>query len=253
MQLIPAIDLLDGRCVRLRHGDFEQVTFYDVDPAELARAYHQDGAEWLHVVDLAASRDGESADTRHLFELLDKAPQQVQTGGGVRSAADVEARLNAGAARVVVGSICALEPERFVSWLERFGPDRLVAALDVRLDRSGIPWPHAHGWTQSADRDLYDLLDELSRRGLRHLLCTDIGRDGDMSGPNGLLYQLLVARYPRIQLQASGGIGSLEDLIMARASGAAGAITGKALLEGVFTVEQAILYLEAAPWQAPIE
>lgn len=253
MHLIPAIDLLDGRCVRLRHGDFDQVTFYDFEPADLARRYHGDGAEWLHVVDLAASRDGGDADTAPLFNLLGAAPQQVQTGGGVREAQDVQARLDAGASRVVVGSVCARDPAQFVEWLEVFGPDRLVAALDVRFDAQGIPWPRIHGWTETASRDLYDLLDELTAQGLKHLLCTDIGRDGDMTGPNGLLYQLIVARYPRLQLQASGGVSSLEDLIMARASGAAGVITGKALLEGVFTVEQALHYLEAAPWQAPIE
>ena len=253
MQLIPAIDLLDGRCVRLRHGDFEQVTFYEFDPADRARAYHLDGAEWLHVVDLAASRDGAEADTAPLFELLRAAPQQVQTGGGVREAADVQARLDAGASRVVVGSVCAKNPTLFAEWLESFGPDQLVAALDVRFDNQGIPWPRIHGWTETASRDLYDLLDELTDKGLKHLLCTDISRDGDMTGPNGLLYQLLVARYPRLQLQASGGVSSLEDLVMARASGAAGVITGKALLDGVFTVEQALYYLEAAPWQAPIE
>lgn len=253
MQLIPAIDLLDGRCVRLRHGDFEQVTFYDVDPLEQAKAYHRDGAEWLHVVDLAASRDGAGADTGPLFDLLRAAPQKVQTGGGVRGEDDVAARLEAGAERVVIGSISAEDPERFGRWLADFGPDRLVAALDVRFDQNGIPWPRTHGWTETASRDLYDLLDELAGLGLKHLLCTDIGRDGDMSGPNGLLYQLLVARYPRLQLQASGGVSSLGDLLMARASGAAAVITGKALLEGVFNVEQALLYLESAPWEAPVE
>ena len=253
MQLIPAIDLLDGRCVRLRYGDFDQVTFYDSAPAELARAYHGDGAEWLHVVDLAASRDGADADTGPLFDLLRTAPQQVQTGGGVREAADVEARLEAGASRVVVGSVCAQDPERFGRWLDRFGPEHLVAALDVRFDSGGMPFPAIHGWTETASRDLYDLLDELSGRGLKHLLCTDISRDGAMSGPNGFLYQMLVARYPRLQLQASGGVSSLQDLLTARASGAAAVITGKALLEGVFSVEQALLYLEAAPWEAPVE
>jgi phosphoribosylformimino-5-aminoimidazole carboxamide ribotide isomerase len=253
MQLIPAIDLLDGRCVRLRHGDFDQVTFYEFDPLEKAKEYHRDGAEWLHVVDLAASRDGSDADTGPLFELLGAAPQKVQTGGGVREADDVEARLTAGASRVVIGSVCASDPALFGRWLERFGPDQLVAALDVRFDAAGIPVPRIHGWTEAASRDLYDLLDELSGRGLKHVLCTDISRDGDMSGPNGLLYQLLVARYPRLQIQASGGVSSLEDLLMARASGAAGVITGKALLDGIFTVEQALPYLEMAPWQAPIE
>lgn len=240
MQLIPAIDLLDGRCVRLRQGDFERVTFYDVEPAGLARDYAGAGAQWLHVVDLAASRDGAAADTEPLMALLGQAPQQVQTGGGVRRAEDVQARLDAGAARVVVGSVCATEPLRFARWLRQFGPERLVAALDVRFDRNGIPWPRTHGWTQAAVHDLYELLDQLSASGLQHVLCTDIGRDGVMSGPNLLLYQQLVCRYPRLQIQASGGISSLDDLLGARAAGAAAAITGKALLDGEFTIEQAL-------------
>jgi len=253
MLIIPAIDLLEGRCVRLRQGDFQQTTFYEVSPEALARQYAEEGAEWLHVVDLAASRDGDQADTGPLFELLRAAPQQVQTGGGVRGEADVEARLQAGANRVVVGSVCAQDPARFTRWLDHFGTDHLVAALDVRFDAAGIPWPQVHGWTEPAQRDLYDLLDELSASGLRHVLCTDISRDGAMSGPNGLMYHMLVSRYPRLQFQASGGISSLSDLLMVRASGVAGVVTGKALLEGAFEYRQALLYLEASPWEAPLE
>ena len=153
MQLIPAIDLLDGRCVRLLHGDFGQVNDYPMAAAELADAYAEEGAEWLHVVDLAASRDGAAADTTALFNLLGRAGQSVQTGGGVRSAADISRRLDAGAARVVVGSLCVTDSKRF-AWLAQFDADNLVAALDIRIDAKGVPWPRIHGWTDRGEADL---------------------------------------------------------------------------------------------------
>ena len=244
MKLIPAIDLLDGRCVRLLHGDFEQVTHYPAAPEELARLYADAGAEWLHVVDLAASRDGADADTSALFKLLGQAPQSVQTGGGVRYKNDITQRLDAGAARVVVGSLSVTDTREFIGWLEHFGAGKLVAAVDIRIDDQGIPWPRIHGWTDQADRDMWQLLDELSAGGLVHLLCTDISRDGALSGPNLDLYSEIMSRYPQLQLQASGGVSSLDDLEQLKPTGASGVITGKALLDGRFTVKEALEALQ---------
>jgi len=240
MTLIPAIDLLDGQCVRLVHGDFQAVTHYDEAPEAIAQRYAQSGAEWLHVVDLAASRDGEGADNSALFKLLGSADQAVQTGGGVRSGGDIEARLEHGAQRVVIGSLCAREPERFLRWVERFGADSIVAALDVRLDRDGTPRPRIFGWTEDAGMDLWTLLDQLLAGGLRHGLVTDIGRDGALKGPNTELYREIIERYPTLQLQASGGVSRVDDLVALQAQGAAGAIVGKALLERAFTVAHAL-------------
>jgi phosphoribosylformimino-5-aminoimidazole carboxamide ribotide isomerase len=243
MQLIPAIDLLDGRCVRLLHGDFGQVTHYPLAAAELADAYAEEGAEWLHVVDLAASKDGAAADTTTLFNLLGRARQSVQTGGGVRSAEDISRRLDAGAARVVVGSLCVTDSKRFITWLAQFGADNLVAALDIRFDAAGLPWPRIHGWTDRGKADMWQLLDELVAGGLRHLLCTDISRDGALSGPNTGLYADITGRYPGVRLQASGGVSSLADLQRLKTTGAAAVITGKALLENRFSVAEALAVL----------
>ena len=244
MKLIPAIDLLDGRCVRLLHGDFEQVTHYHAAPYELAKLYADAGAEWLHVVDLAASRDGADADTSALFRLLGQAPQSVQTGGGVRNGNDITHRLDAGAARVVIGSLSVTDTSGFISWLEHFGVEKLVAALDIRIDDQGIPWPRIHGWTDQADRNMWQLLDELSAGGLVHLLCTDISRDGALSGPNLDLYSEIMGRYPQLQLQASGGVSSIDDFEQLKPTGASGVITGKALLDGRFTVQEALEALQ---------
>ena len=240
MILIPAIDLLDGRCVRLLHGDFTQVTHYPPTAEELAREYADAGARWLHVVDLAASRDGADADTSALFKLLGQARQSVQTGGGVRTGKDISRRLEAGAARVVVGSLSVTDSKGFIGWLESFGADSLVAALDIRIDEQGIPWPRIHGWTDRGDRDMWQLLDELVSGGLKHRLCTDISRDGALSGPNLDLYSEITGRYPGLQLQASGGVSSLADLEQLKPTGSAGVITGKALLEKRFSVAEAL-------------
>lgn len=237
--IIPAIDLLDGACVRLKYGDFDQCKVYDLDAVRLAQRYADEGAQWLHVVDLAASRDGDKADIRPLLRLLESATQSVQTGGGVRNRGDVRLRLDNGAQRVVVGSISIEEPERFAGWLELFGPDRLVAALDVRIE-NGVPWPRTHGWTREGGYDLWQLLGFYSDKGLRHVLCTDIGKDGAMTGPNVALYESITERYPYLKIQASGGVSGLKDLRELSTCGADSAITGKALLEGAFTVAEAM-------------
>lgn len=240
MKLIPAIDLLDGRCVRLLHGDFDQCQVYADDAAELAARYADAGADWLHVVDLAASRDGPKADTAPLMALLQSCRQRVQTGGGVRQLADVQARLTAGADRVVIGSLCVTATEDVIQWIGQLGPEAIVAALDVRIDADGTPWPRIHGWTEAGGIDLWTLLDRLMAGGLRHALVTDIGRDGALSGPNTELYRDIATRYPDLAMQASGGVSNLQDLVELVDTGAAGAITGKALLDGRFTVAEAL-------------
>jgi phosphoribosylformimino-5-aminoimidazole carboxamide ribotide isomerase len=238
--IIPAIDLLDGSCVRLVHGDFNRCKVYEMDAGRLALDYAAQGAEWLHVVDLAASRDGPKADTRPLLRLLRSAPQSIQTGGGVRVADDIQLRLDNGASRVVVGSVCAGQPERFTDWLAHFGPERLVAALDVTLDDDAVPWPRTHGWTRGAEQNLWDLLDYYSDKGLLHLLCTDIGRDGALTGPNFDLYRQVSNRYPELEIQASGGVSGLVDLRQLAKTGVSSTVVGKALLEGCFTVAEAL-------------
>jgi phosphoribosylformimino-5-aminoimidazole carboxamide ribotide isomerase len=240
IQIIPAIDLLDGSCVRLLYGDFNKCKVYELDAIRLASTYAREGAEWLHVVDLAASRDGESADIRPLLRLLDNTEQSVQTGGGVRDEADISTRLEHGAQRVVVGSLSVTQPARFAAWLEEFGEDRLVAALDVRIDEGGMPWPRTHGWTRGSGETLWALLDFYADKGLKHVLCTDISKDGAMTGPNLDLYREITRRYPDLVVQASGGVSGLQDLQKLSGTGVDSAITGKALLEGCFTVAEAI-------------
>lgn len=245
MQLIPSIDLLDGDVVRLRHGDFNECKRYGQSALQIAHDYADAGAEWLHLVDLAASRDGARADQAPMMQLLAQARQRIQVGGGVRNFDDVSKRLEAGAERVVVGTICVKQATLFSEWLRVLGPEKLVSALDVSIDEQGTPWPQASGWTEAGSRDLWDLLDELSTAGLKHLLCTDISKDGALRGPNLDLYRQLSRRFPQLQVQASGGVSGLRDLEDLKTTGAAAAISGKALLEGCFSIGEALAVLRA--------
>jgi phosphoribosylformimino-5-aminoimidazole carboxamide ribotide isomerase len=230
--LYPAIDVRDGRVVRLRQGDYEQETRYRGEPAEVAVRYAQAGAQWLHLVDLDAARAGGYTLASLLATIKATTSLRVQTGGGVRSEADVEAILDAGADRIVVGSLAVREPGRVIDWLARFGADHVTVALDARQDEAGQWQLPTAGWTQASGVALDALLRRYADAGLRHLLCTDIARDGMLAGPNLELYRALVAVAPHVRVQASGGVRDAADILAAREAGCAGAVLGKALLEG---------------------
>jgi len=238
-ECIPAIDLRGGRVVRLFQGDFARQTDYPDDPLELARSYSAQGARWLHLVDLDGARDGGFSQAALVARIRRETTLQVQAGGGIRSASDVATLLAAGAARVVVGTLAVREPALLREWLRRFGPDALCIALDVRADAQGRWRLPVSGWTLPAARMLDDVLAEYAQCGLRHLLCTDIGRDGTLAGPNVALYARIAQQYPHLHLVASGGVGSLEDVASLRRTGACATVLGRALLDGRFTFAQA--------------
>jgi len=238
--LYPAIDLREGRVVRLRQGDYAAETRYAEAPLALAQRYADEGAEWLHLVDLDAARGG-GWTLRSLVEVIRReTPLKVQTGGGVREEVDLEAILEAGASRVVVGSLAVRQPNRVLGWLERFGSDRITIALDARADVEGVFRLPVHGWTEASGLALFALLQRYADAGLRHLLCTDIARDGMLAGLNLGLYREIAMRFPDVAVQASGGVATLDDVRGALQAGAAGVVLGKALLEGRFTLPQAI-------------
>lgn len=236
--VIPAIDLRGGRVVRLRQGDYAQQTTYADDPREVATRYAEAGAQWLHVVDLDGARSGRF-DNLAVITSLAKLGMQVQAGGGVREAADVQRLLDAGVARVVVGSIAIRAPEEVARWLVDLGAERLVLALDTRRVDARWTLPSA-GWTQAEATTLDELAPWYAARGARHLLCTDIDRDGMLAGCNLDLYRHLAGTVPTVAVQASGGVRSLDDIRAARVAGAAGVILGRALLEGRFGLAEAL-------------
>ena len=236
----PAIDVRDGHVVRLLQGDYDRETRYADDPFAIAMRYADAGAQWLHLVDLDAARAGGYTLAPLLRRIADDGRLRVQTGGGVRDEAAVAAMLDAGASRVVIGSLAVREPERVVAWLARFGAERLTIALDTRRDDTGLWRLPVHGWTEHAACDLDDCLDLYRDAGARHLLCTDIARDGMLQGPNLDLYRTILARGDGFALQASGGVRDVADVAAARDAGCAGAVLGKALLEGRMTVAEAL-------------
>lgn len=238
--VIPAIDVRNGRVVRLNQGDYERQTIYGDSPIEAIREYANDGATLLHLVDLDAARVGHYTLTELVAQIREQTRLLVQTGGGVRSQADVDAILKAGAERVVVGTLAVREPELVTTWLKTFGPDHITLALDAREDDQGEWRLPIKGWTEVTKRTLEELLTIYAEAGLRHVLCTDISRDGMLSGFNIDLYRKVATDFPTLQLQASGGVRSLDDIRAARNAGATGAILGRALLEKRFTLKDAL-------------
>lgn len=236
----PAIDVREGRVVRLRQGDYARETHYPADPLALAQCYAAAGASWLHLVDLDAARSGGYTLTRLLADIKATTALCVQTGGGVRSEADVEHLLATGADRVVIGSLAVEERLRVASWIRRYGARRLTIALDARCGEDGRWWPASHGWTRVGRETLGDLVRFYSRHGLQHLLCTEIARDGMLSGPNLEFYALLRQWSPSLELQASGGARDADDVLAARAGGCAGIVLGRALLEGHVSLHEAL-------------
>ena len=238
MIIIPAIDLKGGRCVRLYQGDFDNVTEYDENPANVARRFSTMGFEYLHVVDLDGARDGCQKNQKCIRAIASATSMSVQIGGGIRDEETLERWFSAGVARCVIGSLAVRSPAIVKRWIRRFSADRIVLALDVRLDESAIPRLATNGWTETTLTSLWDCVDDYLDSGLQHVLCTDVSRDGAMTGPSLDLYEAFVQRYPAVKLQASGGVRSIADLESAAKLGAAAAITGRALLDGCISAEE---------------
>lgn len=239
MLIYPAIDLKNGACVRLMHGRFDQVTQYDEVPARRLAAFVAEGAQWVHIVDLDGAEAGRAMQHALIGELAASVDVRIQSGGGVRSRADVDALLTAGVSRVVVGSLAVTAPDLVADWLADLGPERLTLAFDIKLE-DGVPVPALKGWTQSSGVDLWTALDHYPVGTLTHVLITDAGRDGALSGPNLELLAEARRRRPDLKMQASGGVSSLDDLTACRDLGCDGAIVGRAIYEGRFTAAQAI-------------
>jgi phosphoribosylformimino-5-aminoimidazole carboxamide ribotide isomerase len=240
MRAIPAIDLRDGRVVRLRQGDYLAETRYPQAPSALAAAYAEAGARHLHVVDLDAARDGSASQRQLLAGIVAVPGLSVQAGGGVRRADDVQALLDLGVARVVIGSVAVRAPEQVLAWADRFGAERLLIALDARRDADAVWRLPVAGWTEASTVALPSRLALFLSAGLRDFLVTDIDRDGMLSGPNLDLYATLAAQFPLARVQASGGVASVADVRALAVQKCAAVIIGRALLEGRFSLPEVL-------------
>ena len=236
MIIYPAIDLIAGEVVRLHKGDFAQKTTYGTDPVAVARAYADAGASWLHLVDLDGAKDPANRQTVLISQIIDGSGLKVQTGGGIRSRDDVEALLAAGASRVVIGSLAVRDQQAVSEMITDLGPEAICLAADV-VRQDGAFMIAVSGWQEASSLTLSGFIEGFMPCGLRHVLCTDIDRDGTLTGPNKALYDTMKADFPAIQLQASGGVKGIEDL---DGLGTDGVIIGRAIYEGKIDLKAAL-------------
>ena len=238
--MIPAIDLINGQVVRLFQGDYQQKTQYKYSPKNRQQIYSDAGATVMHFVDLDGAKDSTKRQLTTLKTLMNHPNMIIQVGGGIRCEEDVKQLLNLGADRVVIGSLAIKQPELVTQWLKTYGCEKIVLALDIRIDEQGNKQLPTHGWIEDSGINLEDLLAKYQGAGIKHVLCTDISKDGTLTGTNVELYRELCSKYPDIEWQASGGIGSLDDIKALIPTGVSGVILGRSLLEGKFTLEEAI-------------
>lgn len=239
MIIYPAMDLMDGRVVRLKQGRFDEATVYPADPAEALAQFAAAGAKWAHLVDLDGARSGKPVQHELIARLAGNAPIRLQVAGGFRERDQLKRMFDAGVGRVIIGSLAVREPETVRSWIVEFGAERVGLSLDVRISDGG-PEVAVSGWTENSGKCLWDVAAQFLEA--RHLLLTDIGRDGMLEGPNFDLYEEASRRLPHLRVQASGGVASLGDLAELQTDGA---IVGKALWEGRFALEEAVGHARA--------
>jgi phosphoribosylformimino-5-aminoimidazole carboxamide ribotide isomerase len=238
--IIPAIDLIGGRCVRLYKGDFNQRSDYEEAPIDVAKSFAAQGAKRMHVVDLDGAKHGNSEQIDLIIELSKESGLAVQTGGGIRELSQIQRLLDGGVDRVVVGSLSVTNPQMVKFWINEVGADKIVIALDVNLNEEGTPIPATRGWTEAGEKSLWHVLDDYSGSGLKTVLITDIGRDGVLGGSNVDLYKDVQSKYPTLNLITSGGVGTLDDVKALKALNPHGIIIGKALYENRFNVADAV-------------
>jgi phosphoribosylformimino-5-aminoimidazole carboxamide ribotide isomerase len=240
MKIYPAIDLIGGDVVRLTEGDFARKTVYGQDPVKVARSFANDGAAYLHMVDLDGAKAGSPQQTAIFQSIVSATDLKLQVGGGIRQPEDVRILLDAGVDRVVIGSLAVKDPKLTKEILNRFGGNHITLGLDVRVNDVGVPLVATHGWQQVSSLAAEDLLSEFTSHGLDQVLCTDISRDGTLSGPNFDLYARLAEHFPTVTFLASGGITTTDQIRKLKASNVGGAIIGKALYEGTIALEEAL-------------
>jgi phosphoribosylformimino-5-aminoimidazole carboxamide ribotide isomerase len=232
MQIIPAIDLINGQCVRLTQGDYAQKTVYHSDPLEVAKSFEGAGLKRLHLVDLDGAKAGHVQNLAVLERIATSCSLQIDFGGGVSTTEAVNSVLNAGATWVTVGSIAAKDPNRFTDWLQQFGAKKFLLGADVKEEKIAV-----HGWLETTELSVFDFIADYLAKGIEEIFCTDVSKDGKLEGPSIDLYKRLLTEKPTLKLIASGGVSSLEDLEDLASIGCHGAIIGKAIYEGRITLQ----------------
>lgn len=233
MRIIPAIDIIDGKCVRLTQGDYAQKKVYHEDPVQVARSFEEAGLADLHVVDLDGAKAGKVVNWKVVEDITRNTGLAVDFGGGIKTEEEVDKLLSLGVKQVNLGSVAVKEPLKVISWLKKFGKAKIILSADVKGEFVAIS-----GWQESSPLTLFSLLKDYTRNGIEHVTCTDISTDGMLTGPNIELYKNILMSFPQLNLVASGGVSNLDDLRELKRIGADGAIVGKAIYEGRITLEE---------------
>ena len=233
MEIVPAIDIIDGKCVRLTKGDYNAQKTYSDNPLDMALRFQDAGIRRLHLVDLDGARSKHIVNYPTLEAIAGHTDLTVDFGGGIKSTQDLETALGCGAQMVTIGSTAVTEPELMTSWIEDFGQEHIILGADARDGKISV-----NGWKEDSELTLSDFISSYMQKGITQVLCTDINRDGMLQGPSVELYKALLKKFPGIKLIASGGVSSVQDLIDLRGAGLPAAIVGKAYYEGRITLEQ---------------
>ena len=239
IEIIPAIDIIDGKCVRLSQGDYERKTVYSEDPLEMAKEFEAYGIRRLHVVDLDGAKSKHVVNYRVLDRIASRTSLKIDFGGGVKSDEDLVIAFENGAEMVTVGSVAVQEPELFLKWLQRFGNEKIILGADVKNNLIAI-----NGWKEDSQQELIPFLQNYIEKGVTKVLCTDISRDGMLQGPATELYKQVMEAFPGLQLAASGGVSSIADIDALNQAGIPAVIFGKAFYEGKITLKELNDYLE---------
>lgn len=233
MQIIPAIDIIDGKCVRLTQGDYQQKKIYNEHPLEVAKQFEDAGLMRLHLVDLDGAKTGAVKNWKVLETIAINTNLIIDFGGGIKTEKDIDIVFNSGAALATVGSIAVKDENTFISWIEKYGANKFLLGADVKEEKIAVA-----GWLETTDIGIYDFIENYVQKGIRQLFCTDVSKDGKLEGPAIELYKNIISQFLSLHFIASGGVASIDDLIELNAIGCAGAIVGKAIYEGRISVKE---------------
>lgn len=233
MVIIPAIDIIDGKCVRLTEGDYSQKTVYNENPLEVALQFEDAGLKRLHLVDLDGAKAGAVKNWKVLEQLTSKTSLIIDFGGGIKKEEDLTVVFNSGAAYATIGSLAVKQENVFIEWLQKYGADKFLLGADVKDEKIAVS-----GWLETTDVWIYDFMEKYIGLGIQQLFCTDVSKDGKLEGPSVVLYKQILEKFPSLHFIASGGVSSMSDLEVLREAGCSGAIVGKAIYENRISLKE---------------
>ncbi len=238
MQIIPAIDIIEGKCVRLTQGDYSKKTIYNEDPLEVAKQFEDAGIRRLHLVDLDGAKSGMITNLKVLERIAENTNLEIDFGGGIKQEKDLESVFNAGAQLATIGSLSVKEPEVFYSLVRKYGAGKFLLGADVKNEKLAI-----HGWAEETNVSVFDFIDQNLQEGIKNIFCTDISKDGMLKGPAIDLYKRIIEKFPETNLIASGGVSSIKDVELLKNNSCTGVIIGKAIYEGKISLAELKKYV----------